>query len=166
MLGHQSDASLPSWLVNKQYLKVRATWKLDTAVAHDSHYSWLWDSPFKVWLSDKLPFRIQSSHVVRTKEFCLWNQWANSFDLRSWSIWFSKVWIFRHLWPCTALIKVKVKGQGQGHIRRYFGPAFIQTWHEGSMTIRTWVMAKNEIYDVIVTSIDVVRAKKIYLWNQ
>ena len=70
---------------------------------------------------------VTSSDVVRPTKLYLWNQWTKTFDLIYYSICLKEVWIFRNVWPWTALFKVKVKGQGQGRIRNSLGHATIWT---------------------------------------
>ena len=66
------------------------------------------------------------------------------------------------------LFKIKVKEQGQGHIRWTFSHATIWIQHEVSTTNRTKVMANMRVwrfYDVTMRSNDVIRTKCLYLRN-
>ena len=70
---------------------------------------------------------VTSSDVVRPKQLYIWNRLTKTFDLINFSTWLNEVWNFRNLWPCTALIKVKVKGKGQRHNWSSLGHATIWT---------------------------------------
>ena len=75
----------------------------------------------------------------------------------------NKVLIFRHLWPCTASVKVKVTLEAPLDKLSYelnmkaLWQLEPELWQKCDFHV---------IYDVIVTSSDVVRAKTLYLWNQ
>ena len=73
---------------------------------------------------------LTSSNVIEQKIIYLWNRWARPLNIDITDIVDITDIInfnFRNIWPCMALVKVKVKDKGPGHIRSSFGQALIWT---------------------------------------